>query len=48
LKEAKEIKQKEIAVLGEKCNNLKTILSELKAQLYARFGNYISLEAEEE
>ncbi|XP_011501646.1 PREDICTED: prefoldin subunit 4 [Ceratosolen solmsi marchali] len=48
LEEGKKIKEKEISALNEKCSALKIIMNDLKTQLYAKFGNHISLEAEEE
>lgn len=48
LEDAKTKKEAEIVSLEEKCTSLKTMMSELKAQLYAKFGNHINLEAEEE
>ncbi|KAK0090282.1 hypothetical protein PV325_001513 [Microctonus aethiopoides] len=48
LEEAKEKKLAEIAELESKCSDLKGIMTDLKAQLYAKFGNHINLEAEED
>lgn len=46
LDELKEKKKAEIVDLENKCVDLKNILSELKTQLYAKFGNAINLEVE--
>ncbi|XP_029032380.1 prefoldin subunit 4 [Osmia bicornis bicornis] len=48
LDELKEKKKEEIANLESKCGDLKNMMSELKTQLYAKFGNRINLEAEED
>ncbi|XP_060832367.1 prefoldin subunit 4 [Bombus pascuorum] len=48
LDEIKEKKKKEIFNLESKCVDLKNIITELKTQLYAKFGNRINLEAEED
>ncbi|XP_015610316.1 prefoldin subunit 4 [Cephus cinctus] len=48
LEEAKEKKKAEIMILESKCADLKVLMSELKTQLYAKFGSHINLEAEEE
>lgn len=48
LEEAKETKQKEIASLKEKCNEVQALMTELKAQLYGKFGSHINLEADDE
>lgn len=45
---AKKTLQNEIDALGAKCEQHKGILSELKVALYAKFGNNINLEAEDE
>ncbi|XP_072742650.1 prefoldin subunit 4 [Anoplolepis gracilipes] len=47
LEDAKNKKKTEIANLESKCADLKTIMSELKTQLYAKFGSRINLESEE-
>ncbi|GAB1864026.1 Prefoldin subunit 4 [Camponotus japonicus] len=47
LEDAKNKKKSEIANLESKCTELKTIMSELKTQLYAKFGSRINLESEE-
>ncbi|XP_032683145.1 prefoldin subunit 4 [Odontomachus brunneus] len=48
LEDAKDKKKAEIASLENKCTDLKTIMTELKTQLYAKFGSRINLEAEED
>ncbi|XP_058803744.1 probable prefoldin subunit 4 [Phymastichus coffea] len=48
LEEAKKKTEKDIVVLEEKCTELRSVMSDLKAQLYAKFGNNINLEADEE
>lgn len=48
LENAKEKKKAEIASLESKCDELKSLMSELKTQLYAKFGNHINLEREED
>ncbi|XP_003708466.1 prefoldin subunit 4 [Megachile rotundata] len=48
LDELKEKKKTEISSLESKCADLKNIMSELKTQLYAKFGSRINLEAEED
>lgn len=45
---AKVNTQKDIEAIEKNCEGHKQILSELKVQLYAKFGNNINLEAEEE
>ena len=45
---AKEKKLAEIKSLESKCAELKTIMSDLKTQLYAKFGTHINLEADED
>ncbi|XP_011703825.1 PREDICTED: prefoldin subunit 4 [Wasmannia auropunctata] len=47
LEDAKAKKKEEIARLESKCTDLKTIMTELKTQLYAKFGSRINLESEE-
>ncbi|KAJ8683569.1 hypothetical protein QAD02_019361 [Eretmocerus hayati] len=47
LEEAKVKKEKEIVELEAKCETLKGEMSDLKAQLYAKFGNHINLEADD-
>ncbi|XP_033212947.1 prefoldin subunit 4 [Belonocnema kinseyi] len=48
LEEAKKKKQAEISCLEGKCADLKETMNDLKAQLYAKFGSHINLEAEED
>lgn len=48
LEEAKSSTAEEITNLEKNCEGLKNTLSELKVSLYAKFGNNINLEAEEE
>ncbi|XP_076623241.1 prefoldin subunit 4 [Colletes latitarsis] len=48
LDEIKEKKKMEITTLESRCADLKNIMSELKTQLYAKFGSRINLEAEED
>ncbi|XP_043266499.1 prefoldin subunit 4-like [Venturia canescens] len=48
LEKAKKKKNEEILELEEKCSFLKGIMSDLKTQLYAKFGSHINLEADED
>ncbi|XP_046660352.1 probable prefoldin subunit 4 isoform X1 [Homalodisca vitripennis] len=48
LEEAKQQIQKEIEEIEEKCSKLKEVMSDLKTQLYGKFGSHINLEADEE
>ena len=48
LEEAKENLKKEISDMETRADQHKKILSELKVALYAKFGNNINLEADEE
>ncbi|XP_056005938.1 prefoldin subunit 4-like [Ostrea edulis] len=48
LEKAKENTQGEIKVLEQKCESIQTLLQDLKVKLYAKFGNNIKLEADEE
>ena len=48
LDEAKTRVQSEIEDLESKCTELRTIMSDMKTQLYAKFGNHINLEAEDD
>lgn len=48
LEAAKEKLQEEISQLEVKSGAHKKILSDLKVQLYAKFGNNINLEADED
>jgi prefoldin subunit 4 len=48
LDEAKTRVQSEIKGLESKCADLRNIMSDMKTQLYAKFGNHINLEAEDD
>ena len=48
LEKAKERLDADIATLESKCESHKETLSELKVQLYAKFGSNINLEADDE
>ncbi|KDR16741.1 probable prefoldin subunit 4 [Zootermopsis nevadensis] len=48
LDEAKSRVQSEIEDLELKCAELRSIMSDMKTQLYAKFGNHINLEAEDD
>ncbi|XP_004931476.1 probable prefoldin subunit 4 [Bombyx mandarina] len=48
LEEAKAKKIHEIHDLEEKCEELKSQMSDLKAHLYGKFGSHINLENEED
>lgn len=48
LDEAKTRVHSEIEDLESKCSELRTIMSDMKTQLYAKFGNHINLEAEDD
>jgi len=48
LEEAKDKVKKDIEAIEAECTNIKALMSDLKTQLYAKFGNSINLEAEEE
>jgi prefoldin subunit 4 len=48
LEEAKNKVKKDIETIEAECTNIKAMMSDLKTQLYAKFGNSINLEAEEE
>ncbi|XP_077993608.1 prefoldin subunit 4-like [Glandiceps talaboti] len=48
IEDAKKKIQGEIAELEQETTDIKTLLSELKVQLYAKFGKNINLEADEE
>ncbi|XP_071450858.1 prefoldin subunit 4-like [Hetaerina americana] len=48
LEEAKTNFKSTIEELEEDCNKLKGVMSDLKAQLYGKFGNHINLEADED
>ncbi|XP_071785748.1 prefoldin subunit 4-like [Asterias amurensis] len=47
LEQAKVEKEDEISSLERQCESIKGTLSDLKAQLYAKFGNNINLEMDE-
>ena len=46
LEKAKEDMEKEVATLKEGCDAAQKILTDLKVQLYAKFGDNINLEAD--
>jgi len=48
LEATKELLQKEIKKMEVRSEEHKSVLSELKVQLYAKFGNNINLEAEDD
>nr|CAG4642939.1 EOG090X0JBP [Evadne anonyx] len=48
LEEAKDKIKKDVEKINEECANIKSIMSDLKTQLYAKFGSSINLEADEE
>jgi prefoldin subunit 4 len=48
LDKAKSRVQSEIEDLELKCAELRSIMSDMKTQLYAKFGNHINLEAEDD
>ncbi|XP_067651560.1 prefoldin subunit 4-like isoform X2 [Haliotis asinina] len=48
IEKAKESTQKAIEELEERAETHKKVLSDLKVQLYAKFGNNINLEAEDD
>ena len=48
LEETKQKLETEIKNLDSKCEDHKKVLSDLKVKLYAKFGNNINLEADEE
>ena len=48
LEEAKAKIKKDVENIESECVNIKSVMSDLKTQLYAKFGNSINLEAEEE
>ncbi|NXC16140.1 PFD4 protein, partial [Corythaeola cristata] len=47
LEEAKKSLQEEIDALQSRVESIQKVLSDLKVQLYAKFGNNINLEAED-
>ena len=48
LEQAKSTVNEEIGNINKKCDEHKQVLSDLKVQLYAKFGNNINLEADDE
>ncbi|XP_033340471.1 prefoldin subunit 4 [Megalopta genalis] len=48
LEDLKDKKKTEISNLESKCTDLEGIISDLKTQLYAKFGSRINLEADED
>lgn len=48
LEEAREKAKKDIENLEAEITSVKAVMSDLKTQLYAKFGSSINLEAEEE
>ena len=48
LEENKLAIQSLIEEIEENCSKLKSVMGDLKTQLYAKFGNHINLEADEE
>jgi prefoldin subunit 4 len=48
LEEAKARVHSEIEDLELKCAELRSSMSDMKTQLYAKFGNHINLEAEDD
>ncbi|PSN43905.1 Prefoldin subunit 4 [Blattella germanica] len=48
LDEFKSRLQAEIEEIESQCTDLRTIMSDMKTQLYAKFGNHINLEAEDD
>ncbi|XP_076650191.1 prefoldin subunit 4 [Halictus rubicundus] len=48
LEDIKEKKKKEISNLESKCSDMEGTISDLKTQLYAKFGSRINLEADED
>ncbi|CAG2056061.1 unnamed protein product [Timema podura] len=48
LEEAKTRVRTEISDLETKCNELRSIMTDMKLLLYAKFGNHINLEADED
>lgn len=48
LDEAKSRVQSDIEDLELKCAELRSIMSDMKTHLYAKFGNHINLEAEDD
>jgi prefoldin subunit 4 len=48
LEETKARVHSEIEDLEMKCSDLRSNMSDMKTQLYAKFGNHINLEAEDD
>ncbi|KAJ1529563.1 hypothetical protein ONE63_006335 [Megalurothrips usitatus] len=48
LEEAKSLAQSEMGELEKKCSEIKDVMTDLRTKLYAKFGNHINLEAEED
>ena len=48
LEKAKENTMGEMKALEQQCESIQTLLQDLKVKLYAKFGNNIKLEADEE
>ncbi|KAE8740393.1 hypothetical protein FOCC_FOCC014097 [Frankliniella occidentalis] len=48
LEEAKSRAESEMAEIDQKCGDIKEIMSDLRAKLYAKFGNHINLEADDD
>lgn len=48
LEKAKENTMGEMKALEQQCEAIQTLLQDLKVKLYAKFGNNIKLEADEE
>nr|CAG4637512.1 EOG090X0JBP [Ceriodaphnia reticulata]SVE73317.1 EOG090X0JBP [Ceriodaphnia reticulata] len=48
LEQAKNKVKKDIESIEAECTSIKAMMSDLKTQLYAKFGNSINLEAEED
>lgn len=46
--EAKAGKVKEIEDLKQKCEEVQSLMTDLKTHLYGKFGSHINLEADEE
>ncbi|KAK3916716.1 Prefoldin subunit 4 [Frankliniella fusca] len=48
LEEAKSRAEAEMVEIDQKCSEIKEIMSDLRAKLYAKFGNHINLEADDD
>ena len=48
LEEAKKKVKRDIEAIEAECTSIKATMSDLKTQLYAKFGSSINLEADEE